>query len=170
MDIVKTKIVATLGPSSNTYETIKQLADNGLNLARINMSHGLYSEHTSKIEIINQLRNEGYMLAIMMDLKGPKIRCGTFENNGVEFHKGDITRIVKEDVIGNKERFSISYKNLYDDVKVGDKFTFDDGILIFKVIAKENNETLVCEALNDHLLKNKKGLNAPYIKLMNDYI
>ena len=166
----KTKLVATLGPSSDSYEKIKLLADNGLDLVRINMSHGLHKEHEEKIKIVEKLREEGYLLAIMMDLKGPKIRCGMFENNGVDFHKGDITRIVKEDVLGTKERFSITYKDLYNDVKVGDKFTFDDGILVFKVIDKEENETLVCEALNDHFLKNKKGLNAPYIKLMNEYI
>lgn len=166
----KTKLVATLGPSSDSYEKIKLLADNGLDLVRINMSHGLYKEHEEKIKIVERLREEGYLLAIMMDLKGPKIRCGMFENDGVDFHRGDITRIVKEDVLGTKERFSITYKDLYNDVKVGDKFTFDDGILIFKVIDKEENETLVCEALNDHFLKNKKGLNAPYIKLMNEYI
>ena len=166
----KTKLVATLGPSSSTYQTIKALVDNGLDLARINMSHGSYKEHQEKIEIIEQLRKEGHLLAIMMDLKGPKIRCGSFENEGVDFHKGDITRIVKEDVLGNRERFSISYKELYDDVNVGDKFTFDDGILAFQVIDKEENKVLVCKALNDHFLKNKKGLNAPYIKLMNEYI
>lgn len=165
----KTKLVATLGPSSDSYNVIKELADGGLDLVRINMSHGKYSEHESKIKIIEKLRSEGYLLAIMMDLKGPKIRCGNFENDGVEFKKDDIVDIVKEDIIGNKERFCISYKNLYEDINVGDKFTFDDGILIFKVIKKENS-ILTCQALNDHYLKNRKGLNAPYIKLMNDYI
>lgn len=166
----KTKLIATLGPSSDNYQTIKQMIDNGLDLVRINMSHGTYKEHQSKIEIIEQLRKEGHLVAIMMDLKGPKIRCGTFENDGVDFHKGDITRIVKDEILGNKERFSISYKELYNDVNVGDKFTFDDGVLSFKVIGKEDNQVLVCEALNDHFLKSRKGLNAPYIKLMNDYI
>lgn len=170
MGNAKTKLVATLGPSSNTYQTIKALVDNGLDLVRINMSHGTYKEHQEKIQIIEELRKEGYLVAIMMDLKGPKIRCGSFENNGVDFHKGDITRIVKDDVVGNKERFSVSYKDLYGDLRIGDKFTFDDGILAFQVIDKEDDETLVCEALNDHFLKNKKGLNAPYIKLMNDYV
>lgn len=165
----KTKLVATIGPSSDNYNTLKELVDNGLNLVRINMSHGNHSEHKNKIDIVKKLQDEGYLLALMMDLKGPKIRCGMFENGCVDFHKGDITTIIEEDVLGNKERFSISYKNLYDDVNVGDKFTFDDGILIFKVIKKENR-VLTCEALNDHILKNKKGLNAPYIKLMNEYM
>ena len=171
MSYAKTKLVATLGPSSDTYETIKSLVESGLDLVRINMSHGKYSEHEEKIKIVNKLQDEGHLVAIMMDLKGPKIRCGMFENDGVEIHKGDITSIVKEDVLGTKERFSVSYKNLYEDVNVNDKFTFDDGILVFKVIdKKEDSKTLICEALNDHYLKNKKGLNAPYIKLMNEYI
>ena len=170
MQACKTKLVATLGPSSSDYETIKKLADAGLTLARINMSHGTYEEHSKKIEIIKRLQNEGYLIAILMDLKGPKIRCGMFENDGVLFEEGDITRIVKEDVLGNKERFSVTYKGLYDDLSVGNKITFDDGMLIFEVIDKESNGSIVCKALNKHLLKNRKGLNAPNIKLMNDYI
>lgn len=171
MDDCKTKLVATLGPSSSDYETIKQLVLSGLDLARINMSHGTHEEHAKKIEILEKIQDEGYLVAIMTDLKGPKIRCGNFENNGVEFNEGDITRIVKEDVLGTKERFSTSYKGLYEDLKVGDVFTFDDGILSFEVIEKEEDkETLVCKAKNSHYLKNRKGLNAPYIKLMNEYI
>lgn len=167
----KTKIIATIGPSSDSYQVIKDLANNGLDLVRINMSHGKYSEHQQKIEVVKKLQDEGYLLAILLDLKGPKIRCGMFENDGVDFKKGDITRIVKEDILGNKQRFTTSYKNLYEDVKIGDKFTFDDGILVFKVIDKEEDtKSLVCEALNDHYLKNRKGLNAPYIKLMNEYL
>lgn len=167
----KTKLVATLGPASSDYETIKQLADAGMDLARINMSHGTYEEHSKKIEIIERLQDEGYLVAIMTDLKGPKIRCGSFENDGVEFHEGDITRIVKEDLLGNKERFTTTYKGLYEDLSVGDKFTFDDGMLAFEVVDKEvEGEAIVCRALNNHFLKNRKGLNAPNIKLMNEYI
>jgi len=171
MEACKTKLVATLGPSSSDYETIKQFAEAGLDLARINMSHGTYEEHSKKIEIIEKLQEEGYLIAIMTDLKGPKIRCGMFEDGGVEFNKGDITRIVKEDVLGTKDRFTTTYKGLYEDLSVGDKFNFDDGMLIFEVVDKESStNTLVCKALNDHCLKNKKGLNAPNIKLLNEYI
>lgn len=167
----KTKLVATLGPSSSNYETIKQLVLAGTDLARINMSHGTYEEHKQKIEIIERLQNEGYLIAIMTDLKGPKIRCGCFQDDGVKFNEGDITRIVKEDVLGNKERFSTTYKGLYNDLSVGDVFTFDDGMLSFEVIDKESNdEVIVCKALNPHYLKSRKGLNAPNIKLMNEYI
>ena len=171
MKSCKTKLVATLGPSSSDYETIKEFAKLGLGLARINMSHGTYEEHTKKIQIIEQLQKEGYLVAVMTDLKGPKIRCGKFENDGVEFKNGDITRIVKEDVLGNKSRFSTSYKGLYNDFSVGDKFTFDDGLLMFEVIDKESEtESIVCKALNNHFLKNRKGLNAPNVKLLNEYI
>jgi len=167
----KTKLVATLGPVSSDYETIKKLAEEGMDLARINMSHGTYEEHSKKIEIIEQLQDEGYLVAIMTDLKGPKIRCGTFENDGVDFKSGDITRIIKEDVLGNKERFTTTYKGLYEDLSVGDKFTFDDGMLLFEVVDKEvEGEVIVCKALNNHFLKSKKGLNAPNIKLLNEYI
>lgn len=171
MDNCKTKLVATLGPSSSDYDTIKSLAMAGLDLARINMSHGTYEEHSQKIDIIERLQCEGYLMAIMTDLKGPKIRCGSFENGGVEFANGDITRIVKTDVIGTRERFTTTYKGLYEDLSVGDKFSFDDGFLAFEVIDKEvENEALVCKALNNHFLKSRKGLNAPNIKLLNEYI
>ena len=171
MQKCKTKLVATLGPVSSDYETIKQLADAGMDLARINMSHGTYEEHTNKINIIERLHDEGYLIAIMTDLKGPKIRCGSFENDGVDFKSGDITRIVKEDILGNKDRFTTTYKGLYEDLSVGDKFTFDDGMLAFEVIDKEvDGEAIVCRALNNHFLKNRKGLNAPNVKLMNEYI
>ena len=157
MKACKTKLVATLGPSSSDYETIKAFAEEGLSLARINMSHGAYEEHSEKIEIIEKLQEEGYLIAIMTDLKGPKIRCGYFENDGVEFECGDITRIVKDDVIGNKDRFSVSYKGLYDDLQVGNQITFDDGLLMFEIINKESEtETIVCKALNKHFLKNVK--------------
>ena len=167
----KTKIFATLGPASSDYKTVRAFAEAGLDLARINMSHGTYEEHSKKIEIIERLQNEGYLIAIMTDLKGPKIRCGMFENDGVEFNTGDITRIVKEDVLGTKDVFTTTYKGLYEDLSVGDKFTFDDGLLLFEVVDKEeDNKAIVCKALNNHFLKNKKGLNAPNIKLLNEYI
>ena len=89
----KTKLVATLGPSSDNYEIIKQLVLEGMDLVRINMSHGTHKEHQQKIEIIEKLRQEGYLTAIMLDLKGPKIRCGLFENDGVQFYKDDIIKI-----------------------------------------------------------------------------
>ena len=167
----KTKLVATLGPSSDDYETLKKIAEAGLDLARINMSHGTYEEHSKKIEIIEKLQEEGHLIAIMTDLKGPKIRCGKFEGGGVQFDNGDIVRIVKEDVLGNKDKFTTSYKGLYEDLSVGDIFTFDDGMLMFEVIDKEENEkNIVCKALNNHYLKDRKGLNAPNVKLLNEYI
>ena len=171
MSVCKTKLVATLGPSSSDYKTIKQLVLAGVSLVRINMSHGTYDEHTKKIDIIEKLHNEGKLVAIMTDLKGPKIRCGNFENEGVQFNTGDITRIVKEDVLGNKERFTTTYKNLYNDLSIGNVFTFDDGMLAFEVTDKEKeDEVIVCKALNSHFLKSRKGLNAPNVKLMNEYM
>ena len=156
MSCCKTKLVATLGPSSSDYETIKQLVLAGLDLARINMSHGTYEEHSKKIEIIERLQDEGHLVAIMTDLKGPKIRCGKFENGGVEFREGDICKIVKEDILGTKEKFTTTYKGLYEDLSVGDIFTFDDGVLSFQVIDKEKEEeAIVCKALNNHYLKDR---------------
>ncbi len=171
MEQRKTKIIATIGPSSDSYEMLLSLAKSGLDVARINFSHGSHEEHLAKLENIERIYKEhNIIVSVMCDLKGPKIRTHNFEDGFIEFNKGDITRITMDRVLGNKEMFSVTYSGLYDDLIIGDKFSFDDGKLSFIVIDKEDNNILVCEALNDHYLKSNKGLNAPYVKLNNEYI
>lgn len=167
----KTKIIATLGPSTSDYKTLYELAKNGLNLARINFSHGNYKEYKEKLNILKKIYKENNLLvSVMFDLKGPKIRCHKFKDGEAMFYKGDLCKIVMKEVLGTKEIFSVNYDDLYDDLRIDDVFAFDDGFLKFKVVDKLKNKTLLCEALNDHLLKDNKGLNASRIKLSNKYI
>lgn len=167
----KTKIIATLGPSSDNYLALLSMAENGLNIARINFSHGTYKEHFNKFEMIEKIyQQKGLILSVMCDLKGPKIRTHEFVDGGVEFKRGNMCKITMKNVIGTKEIFSVTYPGLYDDLKVDDLFTFDDGFIAFKVIDKLDNKILLCQALNDHFLKSNKGLNAPHIKIKNKYM
>ncbi len=167
----KTKIIATLGPSTSDYKTLYELAKNGLNLARINFSHGNYKEYKEKLNILKKIYKENNLLvSVMFDLKGPKIRCNKFKDGEAMFYKGDLCKIVMKEVLGTKEMFSVNYEGLYDDLRIDDVFALDDGFLKFRVIDKLKSKTLLCEALNDHLLKDNKGLNASRIKLSNKYI
>ena len=165
----KTKVIGTIGPASDTKEMIRKLFENGLNVCRLNFSHGDHESHLEKIKIINELIDEGCNLGIMLDTKGPEIRTGDMENNLACFSRGDITRISMTPVLGNKERFSVTYPDLINDVNIGDEIKFDDGRLELKVIGKENNE-LVCECLNNHNIKSRRNCVAPFARLSMPFI
>lgn len=161
----KTKIVCTLGPASTTYEQIKAMALAGMNVARINMSHGSYEEHQVKVDNVKKIREElGIPLPIMVDLKGPEVRIGTFEEGKIDVVEGMPLTFTDEDIIGNEKRVSITYKELYKDVKVGDTLLLNDGLLIFRIT--EIKGTDICAvALNSGVLSNRKGLFVPNVKL-----
>ena len=127
----KTKIVATVGPACDTYDKLLELVKAGVNVFRLNFSHG---SHENKAEIIEYIRKinktEPYNIAILGDLQGPKLRVGEIENGALKIEPGDIlTFTSKEKVVGNKERIYISYPDLHSDVKVGEKIMIDDGKL-----------------------------------------
>lgn len=168
----KTKIVATIGPATDNYETIKKLVQAGMNVMRINFSHGSYEEHLKKIEIARRLEKEyGFFLPVMLDTKGPEIRCGYFENGGVEITRDQEVRITMTPMLGNHEKFSISYPGLYDDVKVGDYLRIDDGKLELEIVQKDADQhELVVKALNTHFLKDRKGINVPFATLSMPFI
>ena len=112
----KTKVIGTIGPASDTKEMIRTLFENGLNVCRLNFSHGDHESHLEKIKIINELIKEGCNLGIMLDTKGPEIRTGDMKDNLACFNRGDITHISMTPVLGTKERFSVSYPELINDV------------------------------------------------------
>ena len=117
----KTKIIATVGPSCNTKEMLFKLAKAGVNVFRLNFSHGLHEEKLEIITWIREINEENNInISILADIQGPKLRVGEMENNGVEFLEGDIITFVGEKIIGNKDRVYLSYPNLHLDVKVGD--------------------------------------------------
>lgn len=161
----KTKIICTLGPASSTYDQIKKMALAGMNVARINMSHGTYEEHQVKIDAVRKVRRSlGVALPIMIDTKGPEVRIGTFVNEKIDVNEGMKFDFVSEDIVGDETKVSITYKNLYKDVKAGDTVLLNDGLLIFKVTSVEEG-VIHTEAKNSGPLSNRKGLFVPNVKL-----
>jgi pyruvate kinase len=159
----KTKIVATVGPASESEEMLLALAKAGVNVFRLNFSHGTHADHQTRIDRIRKINKEhGYKCAILQDLQGPKIRIGLMEsgNDGVEIFAGNQLRFASDDIIGNADRVSTPYKGMYNDVQVGERILMDDGKLEVKVIGKDGTD-VITEVVYGGLLKQKKGVNLP---------
>jgi pyruvate kinase len=157
----KTKIIATVGPASNTKEKLWELAQAGANVFRLNFSHGSHEGHAQVIKYVRELNAErGANLALLQDLQGPKIRTDEVENNGVELVSGAKIVIQKEKIIGTKDRISSSYGALTADLNVGDTVLIDDGKIELKVVGKAKDE-VTCEVKYGGILKSKKGINLP---------
>lgn len=168
--MIKTKIICTIGPASESSEMLGKLMDAGMNVARLNFSHGDYNEHGKRIRLIrNVSRKKNKNVAIMLDTKGPEIRTGLFENSSIMLSKGDVIRIVREDVLGNKERFTLRCKEVFDDVKEGNIVLIDDGKMRLKVLSIEE-DGFTCEAITNGPIKNTKGVNIPDVKLTMPFL
>ena len=171
----KTKVVCTIGPASEQKDCLEKLiCVAGMNVMRMNFSHGDYDEQGFRIKNIKALNKEhGWHVGMMLDTKGPEIRTGYLENDEpVMLHKGDIIRVTMDySFLGNKDKVAISYAGLYDDIHVGGQILVEDGNLTFTVIEKdEANRELVCRVENDRKLKNKRNCNVPGVILNMDYI
>jgi pyruvate kinase len=161
----KTKILATIGPASNNYETIKSLAAAGANVFRLNFSHGSHEVHKEVIQLIRRLNEElGTHLGILQDLQGPKIRVGEVENNGVEIKPGSPITITNDPVIGTSELVSTVYQNLPNDVLVGDRILIDDGNLEL-LVNSTDGKNVNCTVIHGGILKSRKGINLPNTKV-----
>lgn len=157
----KTKIVATVGPASSSREMLRKLIISGVDVFRLNFSHGTHELHLPVIQTIKELREEmGIYVSILQDLQGPKIRVEEVENNGVEIVPGQTLRITTEPVLGNAERVSTSYKALPNDVSVGDMVLIDDGKLELRVTGISGNEVETTVKYGG-ILKSRKGINLP---------
>lgn len=157
----KTKIIATVGPASNTKEKLLELAHAGANVFRLNFSHGTHEGHLQVIKNIRVINAEyGLNLAILQDLQGPKIRTNEVENNGVLLVEGEELIITKEYCLGTSKKISTSYQGLTSDVKPGDAILIDDGNLELRVIETGNGEVKTIVVYGG-LLKSKKGINLP---------
>ncbi len=164
-NIKKTKIVCTLGPASENEETLRELIKNGLNVCRLNFSHGSHEEHKGRMDLVKKLREELNMpTAILLDTKGPEIRTGKFDVPEVFLEEGQTFTITMKDVMGDKERCTVSYKGLANDVKPGDTILIDDG-LVGLTVKEVNNDDIVCEVQNSGIVKNHKGVNVPGVKV-----
>ncbi len=165
--IRKTKIIGTIGPASDSEEKFKSLVEAGLNVARINFSHGGYDENKEKIEMIKKVRKElNQPIAILLDTKGPEIRTGIQESGDkkVKITVGQTFTFVNEDIVGNNERTSITYKELYKTMHPGTKILVDDGALEFEVVEIKDKD-IVCKALNTAKLGSRKTVNVPGVML-----
>lgn len=158
----KTKIVATLGPASSSKEVLKRMFEEGLNVCRINFSHGAHEDHHKVIEIIRELNEETQLnVAILGDLQGPKIRTGMMKDNGVELVNGAQVKIVTHDELGTAEEFSINYTGLPKDVKAGEEILLDDGKLVLEVVSTNEKDEIVAKVIQGGILSSRKGVNFP---------
>lgn len=164
----RTKIVCTIGPASESVEKLTQLVEAGMNVARLNFSHGDFEEHGARIKNIREAAEKtGKTVAILLDTKGPEIRTGTMKEGQVDIEKGQFINIsMDETVLGTAEKFAITYPELINDVHVGSKILLDDGLIELEVVEILNQEKeLKTKALNSGLLKNKKGVNVPNVSV-----
>jgi pyruvate kinase len=162
----KTKIVATLGPASSDKETLRQMFLSGLNVCRLNFSHGSHEDHAAVVKTIRELNDEtGLNVAILADLQGPKIRTNEMENNGVELVNGSIVTIGIEKVVGTAQRFSINYEKLPQDVQAGERILLDDGKLALEVVQTDGKKEFTAKVIHGGILSSKKGVNFPNTRI-----
>ena len=162
----RTKIVATVGPACDTYDSLLALVKAGVNVFRLNFSHGAHEDKSKIIEHIRTINStEPYNISILGDLQGPKLRVGEIENNVLEILPGDILTFTNEKIVGNKERIYVSYPNLHADVKIGNIIMIDDGKLEVKVVGIEKNNDVKVMVTMGGILSSKKGINLPDTKI-----
>ncbi|TDE11589.1 pyruvate kinase [Dyadobacter psychrotolerans] len=162
MSSKKTKIVATVGPTSETKEMLHALAKAGVNVFRLNFSHGTHADHLARLTTIREINEEfGYNLAILQDLQGPKIRIGLVaEKDGVLIEAGKKLILSNTEVLGTAEKVSTPYDGMYNDVKIGDRILMDDGKLEVLVTGMDGTD-VITEVIYGGYLKSKKGVNLP---------
>lgn len=162
----KTKIVATLGPASSDKEVLRNMFLAGLNVCRLNFSHGAYEDHGNVIKIIRELNEEtGLNVAILADLQGPKIRTNEMENNGVELINGTEVLITTDKVLGTAKKFSINYSKLPQDVHPGERILLDDGKLALEILTTDGKKEITALVVHGGILSSKKGVNFPNTKI-----
>ena len=162
----RTKIVATVGPACDSYEGLKELADAGVNVFRLNFSHGTHEDKAQVIEHIRKINQSlGLSISILGDLQGPKLRVGEIENNHLEVKVGDILTFTNEKCIGTLEKIFVSYPNLSEDVRIGNIIMIDDGKIEVKVVAITKEKEVKVQVTLGGVLSSKKGINLPDTKI-----
>ncbi len=162
----KTKIVATIGPATSSKKMLKQIIDAGVNVCRINFSHGSYDDHIKVIERVKEINKEnGYHTALLADLQGPKIRIGEMENGSVEITAGQKITFTTKKIVGNASKVHINYAEFPKDVSVDERILIDDGKLAMRIVSTNGKDEAVAEILNSGVLSSKKGVNLPNTKV-----
>ena len=166
----KTKIVCTLGPSSADKRIISAMADAGMNVERINFSHGTHAEHAEKIAAVKAVRSEKNIpLPIMLDTKGPELRIKSFKNGKIQLNEGDVFRFTADEVEGDETQVSVTFKNIGSCMKIGDKILLNNGLMIFKVEATDEKGVL-CRVETGGELSSRKSMYFPDKELELDFL
>ena len=166
----KTKIICTIGPSTEKEDVLREMCRAGMNVARLNFSHGTYEEHQHKIDVIRKVREElDYPLPIMLDTKGPEYRIQTFEGGKAMLEEGQDFIFTTEDVTGDRTRVSVSYKNLMQELHTGDRILVNNGLLVFEVKQLTETEAL-CQVISGGEISNRKSMNFPGHVFEGDYL
>lgn len=166
----KTKIVCTMGPATDNEEVLRELMLSGMDVARLNFSHGSHEEALERINLIKKIREElDVPVAILLDTKGPEVRTKEFKNGSVELKEGQKFTLCTDDVEGDENQVSITYQNLPKDIKVGDRILIDDGLIEMSVLSVKSKRIL-CQVKNGGVVSNKKGINVPNVSLSMPYM
>lgn len=166
----KTKIVCTIGPASESEEQLRALMLAGMNVARLNFSHGTHEEHKVRIDRIKKVREElGLPVAILLDTKGPEYRIRTFEDGKILLKDGDTFTFTTDEIIGNQERVAVSYKNLHNDLEVGNKIYVNNGLVHF-IVEKIEGHDIICKVTAGGELSNRKSMSFPGKVLKQVYL
>lgn len=166
----KTKIICTIGPACENVETLTEMCKAGMNVARLNFSHGTHEDHQKKIDLIKQVRESlNLPIAIMLDTKGPEYRIRTFKDGKITLAEGDTFTFTTDEVVGDETRVSVTYKRLIEDLSVGDTILVNNGLVEFQVDKLEGNNA-ICTVLSGGVLSNQKSMNFPNRVLEHDYL
>ena len=166
----KTKIICTIGPASNNEQILRAMCKSGMNVARLNFSHGTHEGHKDTIDKIKAVRESlGLPIAIMLDTKGPEYRIKTFEDGKITLNDGDKFTFTTEDCIGNQDRVSVNYDRLTEDLKVGDTILVNNGLVRFTVDEISGND-VICTVINGGVMSNRKSMNFPNKVLKQNYL
>ena len=166
----KTKVICTIGPSSENEEVLTRMFEAGMNVARLNFSHGSHEEHQQKIDLIKRVRDKlNLPIAIMLDTKGPEYRIRTFKDGKVTVEDGAKFTFCTEEVEGDETRVSVNYKGLAKDLNVGDRVTVNNGMVVFEVRELTDTE-VICECITGGVLSNKKSMSFPNKVMSGPYL
>ena len=166
----KTKIICSIGPASSKYETFKQMVLNGMNVARINFSHATEEEVENTLNLVEKVNKElNRHVAVLYDTKGPDFRTGKTKNGSIKLENGKTIKIVKDDILGTEEAFTVNYKDALDSIEIGHTILLEDGLMKLEVIDKDK-KGLTCKIIEGGILKDRKGVAVPGVNLNLDFI
>ena len=166
----KTKIVCTIGPASETEEVLVGLCKAGMNVARLNFSHGTYEDHQRRIDLIKKVREDLHLpITIMLDTKGPEYRIKTFKTKSVELNDGDTFTFTTKDIEGDRERVSVNYDGLVNDLSVGDTVLVNNGLVIFEVMEITDTD-VICKVITGGVISDRKSMSFPGKVLKQKYL